>query len=181
MVTNTSSTGTGVLTSASAVLTRLQPTTITTQPLSQTVALGDPVTLTVAATASGTVSYQWKKGTANVPGGTQATLVFGAVLAVDAAVYTCVVTNTSNSNTATATSSAATLTVNLPPSIKTPPATQTQVLGSAATFSVVATASGTLSYQWRKDGSVLPGATATQLAVPAVQADRKSTRLNSSH
>ncbi|HEV2523141.1 MAG TPA: choice-of-anchor D domain-containing protein, partial [Candidatus Acidoferrales bacterium] len=44
-------------------------------------------------------------------------------------------------------------------SITTQPASQSVTAGQTATFSVVATGSGTLTYQWKKNGAVISGAT----------------------
>src|SRR3954471_9094413 len=56
------------------------------------------------------------------------------------------------------------------PTISTQPAAMTVVSGAPATFTVAATGNGTLSYQWRKDGSVLAGSSAASLALSAVSA-----------
>ncbi|PYU20295.1 MAG: hypothetical protein DMG30_21570, partial [Acidobacteria bacterium] len=60
-----------------------------------------------------------------------------------------------------ATSSAATLTVNVPPSITTQPASQTVTAGQTATFSVTATGTAPLNYQWQKNGAAISGATSS--------------------
>ena len=52
------------------------------------------------------------------------------------------------------------------PSIITQPASLTVPAGSNATFTVVATGTAPLSYQWRKGGVVLPGSTNPTLAFP---------------
>jgi hypothetical protein len=41
---------------------------ITTQPASNTVAVGQTATFSVAATGNGTLSYQWRKGGASLAG-----------------------------------------------------------------------------------------------------------------
>lgn len=51
-----------------------------------------------------------------------------------------------------------------PPVIVTPPQNQTVIAGSTATFSVVAT--GATSYQWYKNGVLIPGATGTSYTTP---------------
>jgi hypothetical protein len=54
-----------------------------------------------------------------------------------------------------------TLTVNggaVAPTITTPPASQTVTAPAGATFSVTATGTGPLSYQWRRGGTNIPGA-----------------------
>jgi len=55
------------------------------------------------------------------------------------------------------------------PLITTQPASQTVLAGSAATFSVTATGSPPLSYQWRFSGSNITGATGSSLALTNVQ------------
>ncbi len=47
-----------------------------------------------------------------------------------------------------------------PPAISTAPADVNVVAGDAATFTVAATGTGTLAYQWLRDGSAIAGATA---------------------
>ena len=50
------------------------------------------------------------------------------------------------------------------------PLNESKPAGSVAGFSVTAAASGPVSYQWRKDGTVIPGATSAILALDPVQA-----------
>ncbi|MEO7266053.1 MAG: hypothetical protein ABIW38_14145, partial [Ferruginibacter sp.] len=61
-----------------------------------------------------------------------------------------------------------TVTVNaVAPAITTQPATQTICVGANVTFNVVATGSG-LTYQWRKGGINIPGATAASYTITGV-------------
>jgi hypothetical protein len=53
------------------------------------------------------------------------------------------------------------------PTISSQPASLSVVTGSAASFSVTASGSGTLSYHWRKDGSAISGATSASVTVSA--------------
>jgi len=55
----------------------------------------------------------------------------------------------------------------VPPSLTTQPVSQTVSVGSNATFSVAATGTAPLSYQWRKDGNNLIGATNPTLSFTA--------------
>ena len=80
------------------------------QPLSQAVEAGTNVTLTVIATNTPTLSYQWFKDGALVSDATQATLSFNAVALSDAGNYFVVVSNALGS----ATSSNAVLAVRTP-------------------------------------------------------------------
>jgi hypothetical protein len=56
------------------------------------------------------------------------------------------------------------------PIIATAPQSQTVAPGGTATFSVVATGAGTLTYQWRKNGTALAGATDSTLNLPNLSA-----------
>ena len=61
------------------------------------------------------------------------------------------------------------LQVDMPPMITTQPVGQTNVVGDDVTFSVTASGTAPLSYQWRLDGSPLAGRTATNLMLTHVQ------------
>src|SRR5439155_1102549 len=69
-----------------------------------------------------------------------------------------------------ATSSAATLTVNpaaVAPAITTQPANQMVTAGQTAAFSVAASGTAPLSYQWQKNGANVSGATSSSYTTPA--------------
>jgi lysyl endopeptidase len=118
---------------------------ITAQPQNQTRCVGQSVTFSVTATGTAPLSYQWRKGGGNISGATSSSYTIGAVGTGDAGSFDCVVTNGCGS----ATSSAATLTVNTAPSITAQPQSQTRCVGQSVTFSVTATGTAPLSYQWR--------------------------------
>ena len=81
---------------------------ITTQPVGASYDAGETVTpLNVAATGSGTLSYQWQKDGVNIPGAIAETYTPNA-----SGSYTCVVTNTEAGHSATSvTSDAAVITI----------------------------------------------------------------------
>ncbi len=54
-------------------------------------------------------------------------------------------------------------------SITRPPAHETRLTGQGASFTVMAAATGPVSYQWRKNGTVIPGATSAALAIGSLQ------------
>ncbi len=56
-----------------------------------------------------------------------------------------------------------------PPAIASPPANQTASAGTSATFGVAATGSSPLSYQWRRNGTNLAGATGSSVHLANVQ------------
>jgi hypothetical protein len=154
----------GNVTSNAATLTVNVPPTITTQPLSQTVIAGQTATLSVAATSTGTITYQWKKNGTAIGGATLASYTTPAAAASDnGAQFTVTVT----ANTINVTSNTATLTVNVPPSITTQPVSKTVTVGQTAAFSVVATGTAILTYQWSKNGTAIGGATLASYTTPA--------------
>lgn len=171
VVTNTLNGTSASTTSSAATLTvnSASAPTITTQPTSQSVNAGGSVTFTVAATGSGTLTYQWYFGGSAISGATGTSYTISSVTTANAGSYYVVVTNTVGTSTATTTSATATLTVNSAPTITTQPASQTVVLGNSATFSVTATGTGTLSYQWYKggvgSGTAISGATSATYTI----------------
>ena len=64
------------------------------------------------------------------------------------------------------------ITVNDPPAITTQPVGQTLCSGNAASFSVAATGTG-LTYQWKKNGSNISGATSSSYTIPSVSAGKR--------
>ena len=115
---------------------------ITTQPANKTVTAGQTATFSVTATGTAPLTYQWKKNGAAIGGATSASYTTPATVASDNnAKFTVTVTN----SVSNATSNAATLTVDVPPSITTQPASRTVNAGQTASFSVAATGTGTLT------------------------------------
>jgi hypothetical protein len=75
--------------------------TITTQPVAQAVAVGGNATFTVAATGSGTLSYQWYKDGTAISGATSASYAVTGATSANAGNYSVKVTNGSGSITST--------------------------------------------------------------------------------
>ncbi len=69
------------------------PPIITTQPQSQTIAIGADVTFTVAATGNPPPAYQWQCNGTNLTGETSASLTLQGVTTNQAGMYTVTVTN----------------------------------------------------------------------------------------
>ncbi len=165
------------VTSAPATLTVLNPPVITTQPLSVTNAVGATVTFTSAASGSGPLSYQWLRNsfslsnTGRFSGVTSTTLTITNVQLSDAGSFNFVATN----SVGLAVSSPAYLTVLAAPSISSQPGPLNLNVGSNANFSVTASGTAPLSYQWRfngtnlVDGGEILGSLTSDLFVGAVQ------------
>lgn len=72
---------------------------ITTQPAAQTIATGAPATLSVAATGTGTLTYQWRKDGVAIPGATASTYTIPSATAASAGVYDVIVRDGTSSQT----------------------------------------------------------------------------------
>jgi hypothetical protein len=122
--------------------------------------VGETATFSVTATGTPPLANQWSKdGVAltdggNVSGARSRVLTLANVQWADAGQYTVVVTNVAGS----VTSRVASLTVLVPPQILAQPQSQAVVLGSNVHFSVTATGTPPLKYQWRKNDVNIAGA-----------------------
>jgi hypothetical protein len=165
----------GVVSSQAALLTVTalpQPPTIVTQPVGVTVTEPNAATFTVVATGNAPLSYQWRRDGVDISGALSASYTLTpTVLADSGAQFDVVVTN----SLGTVTSQLALLTVNvapIPPSIVTEPVDVTVTEPTGATFSVIATGDAPLSYQWRRNGVNVSGATGTSYTLnPTTVAD----------
>lgn len=135
----------GTLTSNQAVLTVLTPVSIIAHPQSATRCPGDPVTFSVTANGSPTLSHQWRHDGTNIPLAVNSTYQIASVTPADAGSYDCVVTNPCNS----VTSQAATLTVDGPLDVKIDPHhVVAQGLAYVVWDAVLVCAIPTIEVQW---------------------------------
>jgi uncharacterized delta-60 repeat protein len=155
----------GAITSTAATLVVNVPPSFTTQPASGTKNAGETATFTVVATGTPVPTYQWFKDGTAVTGATGSSLTLTNLAVTDAGGYTVAASNAAGS----ATSDTATLSVNIPPAISASPLPQSGIVGGTAIFSVVATGTPVPSYQWRKNGIALTGATSTTLTLSGLQ------------
>ena len=154
----------GTATSDAVILTVTMAPVITEQPTAKTVDPNATATFSVTATGTAPFSYQWKKNGTDISGATSSTYTTPAASnANNNESFTVVVTNSHGS----ATSNAAILSVNAPAGIGTQPAAKSVVVGDTATFSVTATGTGPLTYQWKKGSTDISGATASTYTTPA--------------
>jgi hypothetical protein len=155
----------GTVTSEVATLTVWLPPTISLQPQSRTNLVGTDASFSVTANGTQPLGYQWRFNGASLAEATSANLTLTAVQASAAGSYTVVVTNIAGALT----SAVAILTVRAPPVITAQPHSRTNLVGTDATFSLTATGTQLLSYQWRFNGTSLAGATGPVLTVGSVQ------------
>ncbi len=127
------------------------------QPQPVVVVQGGSTNLFARTSGSFPRAYQWRKDGQDIPGATSLVLNRSNVQAADAGDYEIVISNSVTS----VTSQVARVTVLLPPSITTQPVPLNLIKGQTASFSVVASGTEPISYQWLWHGTNIAGATGT--------------------
>jgi sugar lactone lactonase YvrE len=146
---------------------------ISIQPLSLTLIAGSDLVLTVGASGSPPLTYQWLFNGTPISGATRSVYVRTNVQTADAGAYTVNVTDGAANVT---TSNAATLTVDPAPvsSITKQPETQTVNAGATVVFTVADSAPST--YQWQfngvnlSDSGAISGSAGPQLVISGASA-----------
>jgi sugar lactone lactonase YvrE len=138
---------------------------IVAQPQGQTANPGSSVTFTVTAVGLAPLAYQWRFNLTAISGATASSYTRANVQQADGGNYSVVVTNVLGS----AASASALLSINGPPLITGQPQPQFVLPGQSATFSVIASGTAPLRYQWQFNGSGLPGATGQSFTLAAAQ------------
>jgi len=147
----------------STVLTAPQ---ITGVPQSVTTTNGSTATFVVTATGSPILGYQWRFNGADIPGGDGLALVIANVQLANAGNYSVRVSNA----VGVVESAAVALTVLVPPAVTSPPQSRMELAGATANFSVVATGTAPLGFQWfLNDTNALAGATNATLTLTNLQ------------
>jgi len=154
----------GSVTSSNAVVTAATAVSISTQPVAASAILGNSVSFSVVAAGSGPLFYQWTRNGVEIPGANDSTHLNDSVEAIDAGSYAVVISNAVNA----VTSSVVALTVLVPPSITSQPASVTNAALGTANFSLTVAGTGPLAYQWQFNGANLGGATSATLSLPTV-------------
>jgi hypothetical protein len=143
--------------------TLFQRPQITAQPAHRTVTNGNTATFNVSATGAGGFGFQWRFNGANMPNQTNTSLTLSGATPANEGSYTVVITNFAGA----VTSVVANLTVLVPPTITVQPVSLIVTNPNSATFSVTAAGTDPLRYQWRWNGSILPGETNSVLVIPS--------------
>jgi len=148
------------------------PPIILRHPPSRTVSAGIDwlgLGVDVLGNSSG-LTYQWYKDDVAVPGATSSYHYFanGSITSAHAGRYKVVVTNAAGSTT----SEEAIVTVvsrGTGPTFTTQPSNQSAFVGGSVTFTAAATG-GSVTYQWRKNGANISGATSSKLTLDNLSA-----------
>jgi hypothetical protein len=141
---------------------------ILVSPLAQSATVGSSAQFSVTAVGSGALSYQWSLNNTPISGAGSSTLSIASVKATDAGPYTVTVTN-SVGTIVSAPVSLSILSLIVPPSITSQPNKISVTVGSSASFTVGASGTGPLTYQWFVGGAPIAGAATAALNVQDVQ------------
>lgn len=163
----------GIVFSQPASLTVNTPPNISAQPVNKTAFVGQSTFFTVSVSGSSPLSFQWRKEGVSISGATSQSYFIGSVQASQAGGYSVVVSNPYG----TVTSDTATLTVSsaVAPNISSQPQSRQVDVGQSVTFSVSATGSPSPSFQWRKNGTAIPGETGPSYTIGSVQPSHAGT------
>lgn len=132
------------------------PPSITTQPASQTVAVGQTATFSVAASGTAPLNYQWQKNGTGITSATSATFTIPAVMISDSRSQFSIIVSNSGGN---ATSNAATLIVNATPvAITVDPNNAIVTVGNSQQFIGNVTGSSNSAVTWKVSGAACAGA-----------------------
>ena len=141
---------------------------ITRHPQAQRVVAGETGTASVSVVGNPLPTYQWKKNGSTLAGKTAPTLTMANFQSGDAGTYTVTVTNATGS----VTSSPADVALNTggnAPFFVAQPESQAASPGRQILLEAIAGGAATISYQWKKNGTAISGATVAQLLLGNVQ------------
>ena len=133
------------------------PPAITAQPAGRSVNRGGSTTFTVTATGAAPLSYGWRFNGTRLSGATVSSYAVNNAQSTNEGEYSVVVTNVAGA----VTSNPAYLIVNIPPAMGGQPQSLTVRQGADATFTVTASGTEPLGYQWRFNSANLAGATSS--------------------
>ena len=134
-----------------------------TQPQDQEVVVGSDVSFFVDVIGDEPISYQWRKDSEDITGATDSSYSILHVALLDAGSFDVRATNPFGESI----SDPALLTVvdGIAPSFITQPQSQKIVVGSEVSFFVDVMGDEPISYQWRKDGEDIVGATDSSYSI----------------
>jgi hypothetical protein len=154
----------GSVTSNTAAFTLNTPTSISIHPEAVTTCTNTNANFNVTAAGQGSLSYQWTFNGSPINTATNSSYTASGVTSANAGSYRVIVTG----GCGALTSNAAALSVQPATVISTQPTASTLCQNNTANFSVSATGQGTLSYQWKRDGTNV-GTNSSSLAVSNAQ------------
>lgn len=143
----------------------VSPPTIAELTPPQTVPPGSILNLVASVLGAAPLHFQWRLDGRLIPEATNAVLNLGPLQPADAGLYSFLASNAGGADTRSTR-----VDLELSPTIVHQPQHWSVAIGGRATFTVTATAAPPLTYQWRRNGLDLSGATQPSLVVSNAQA-----------
>lgn len=147
--------------------------TITSQPMSANVNVGQPATFNVTATGTAPLTYAWTSNGMAVGTNSSIYSIAQTTTAESGAQIQVTVSNAEGSKQ----SNVVTLTVNSPgtaPTITTQPVGLTVTLGQPATFTVIAAGTAPLTYAWTQNGAAVGTNSSTYTIAQTTSSDNNA-------
>ncbi|MET0535600.1 MAG: hypothetical protein ABW171_15395 [Steroidobacter sp.] len=144
---------------------------ITLQPTNTSVQVGQAALFSVMAEGDAPFTYQWQRNGVAIPNATTSTYTVPLVATSDDGVRFSVQISNSVGSVQSAVAVLTVLALPVAPSIATLQGPNTLQRGDTATLSVVADGDPPLTYQWRRNGVAISGATAASHDIPNVDLD----------
>ncbi len=158
----------GTATSSNATLTAIDPG-VAVLPAELYLFTGTTGTFTASVAGATPLSYQWKKNFSNVNNATNSSLVFTNVQIGSSGNYSVVVTFAQGSRTSTNEGQLVVLSSVDDVQLYADPSYLQAPIGSSVTVTSIVQGPLPTTYQWRRSGTNLPGATAAVLTLTNVQ------------
>lgn len=154
----------GAVVSDNSVLQVYAGPKFATQPTLQAVSVGATAKFSVQVNAIPGATLQWQKNGVAIAGATSTTLLVTAVSSNDVGTYSVLAKNELGSTM----SDGADLVIAAPPIITLQPVSQTVWSKTNVTLTVAASGSPAPTYQWKKNGTIISGATSSSFILKTV-------------
>jgi alpha-tubulin suppressor-like RCC1 family protein len=154
----------------------LAPTpAIVSQPANASLAAGQPANFSVQVSGAGPFSYQWRRNGVDIPGATGAGYTTPPLTAAETGAVYSVQVNHPGGVLASAPATVAVVTGPLGPGITSDPVGFTMASVGSQPMLNVLTSGFNPTFQWRRNGVAIPGATTRSVTLPALgQSDEES-------
>ena len=145
-----------------------QTPAIVAQPANVSLAAGQSASFSVQVSGPGPLSYQWRRDGIDIPGATAASYTTPTLTAAETGTVYSVLVGHSGGTLTSAYATVAVVTGPLGPSITSDPVSFTMASVGSTPMLNVLTSGFNPTFQWRRNGVAIPGATTRSVTLPAL-------------